>query len=157
MYDFAHVGNFRAFLTYDILKRWLQYCGFEVDHVCNLTDIDDKIIAKMKKENASLTEITTKFTNAFFEDLDVLNIKRANRYPKATEHLEDIKNMIQTLMDKGFAYEEAGSVYFRVSAFSTYGKLSKLESDEVKIQLYTISMLTRPCSFLMFFFISDCR
>jgi cysteinyl-tRNA synthetase len=99
--------------------------------VCNLTDIDDKIIAKMIAEGKSHSEITTKFTEAFFEDLDVLNIKRAGRYPKATEHLEDMKNMIQTLIDKNYAYIESESVYFRVSAFSTYGKLAKLESNEV--------------------------
>ena len=71
VYDYAHVGNFRAFLTYDLIKRWLQYCGYTVDHVCNLTDVDDKIIIKMMAENMSLQEVTTKYTKAFFEDLDV--------------------------------------------------------------------------------------
>ena len=80
-----------------MLKRWLEYCGFVVDHVCNLTDIDDKIIAKMKAEGKSLTEITNKYTNAFFEDLAVLNIKPAGKYPKATDHLNDIKEMIQVI------------------------------------------------------------
>lgn len=77
VYDYAHIGNFRAFLTYDILKRWLEYTGYKVDHVCNLTDVDDKIIVKMAAEGKSLKEITELYTNAFFEDLDVLNIKRA--------------------------------------------------------------------------------
>jgi len=86
-------------LTYDLLKRWLEYCGLEVDHVCNLTDIDDKIIAKMKAEGKSLQEITNKYTTAFFEDLEVLNIKKAGRYPKATEHLDDIRNMIQVTLN----------------------------------------------------------
>jgi cysteinyl-tRNA synthetase len=72
VYDFAHIGNFRAFLTYDIFKRWLEYCGYTVEHVCNLTDIDDKIIAKMKIENLSMKELTEKYTTAFFEDLDVI-------------------------------------------------------------------------------------
>ena len=71
VYDYAHIGNFRAFLTYDVLKRWLEYCGFEVDHVCNLTDIDDKIIVKMKSEGKSMKEVTEKFSAAFFEDLEV--------------------------------------------------------------------------------------
>ena len=71
VYDFAHIGNFRAFLTYDVLKRWLEYCGYTVEHVCNLTDIDDKIIAKMKVENLTMKELTDKYTAAFFEDLDV--------------------------------------------------------------------------------------
>jgi cysteinyl-tRNA synthetase len=71
VYDFAHIGNFRAFLTYDLIKRWLLFCGYEVDHVCNLTDVDDKIIDKMKKENKTLSEITDRYTQAFFEDIEV--------------------------------------------------------------------------------------
>ena len=84
VYDYAHIGNFRAFLTYDILKRWLEYCEYKVDHVCNLTDIDDKIIVKMIKEKKSLKELTEKYIQAFFEDLEVLNIKKAQRYPKVS-------------------------------------------------------------------------
>ena len=71
MYDYAHIGNFRAFLTYDIVKRWLKYCGYDVDHVCNLTDVDDKIIIKVLAEKKSLKEITERYTKAFFEDLAV--------------------------------------------------------------------------------------
>ena len=70
IYDFAHIGNFRAFLTYDLVKRWLQYCGYDVDHVCNLTDVDDKIITRMKRDNVGLKELTDKYANFFFEDLD---------------------------------------------------------------------------------------
>lgn len=79
VYDYAHIGNFRAFLTYDLVKRWLEYAGYSVDHVCNLTDVDDKIIVKMAAEGKTLKEVTEKYTAAFFEDLDVLNIKRAGR------------------------------------------------------------------------------
>lgn len=132
VYDYAHIGNFRAFLTYDVLKRWLQYCGYDVEHVCNLTDVDDKIIVKMAAEGKTLKEVTEKYTAAFFEDLDVLNIQRAQRYPKATEHIKDILDMIQSLVDKGFAYEENGSVYFRVDAFTDYGRLANLKFDEMK-------------------------
>lgn len=74
VYDYAHIGNFRAFLTYDVIKRWLQYCGYEVDHVCNLTDVDDKIIVKMLSEGKSLKEVTEHYTAAFFEDLEVLGV-----------------------------------------------------------------------------------
>ena len=146
------MGNFRAFLTYDVLKRWLEYCGFDVDHVCNLTDIDDKIIKKMKETGQSLEEITNTYTKAFMDDLDVLNIKKAQRYPRATEHMGDIKEMIQTLIDKDFAYvdskgtipkihlrnvvevpncrdQKLGSVYFRVSKFDNYGKLARLDVE----------------------------
>ena len=156
------VGNFRAFLTYDVLKRWLEYCGFDVDHVCNLTDIDDKIIKKMEETGKSLEEITNTYTKAFMDDLDVLNIKKAQRYPKATEHMDDIKKMIQTLIDKDFAYVDSegkhfvytciirrrycfifgindvvtrakGSVYFRVSKFNDYGKLAQLDFEGIKV------------------------
>lgn len=127
VYDFAHIGNFRAFLTYDILKRWLLYCGYECTHICNLTDVDDKIILKMKAENKSLKEITELYSQAFFDDLSVLNILPANKYPKATEHISDIIHMISSLLSKDFAYEESGSVYFRVNAFASYGEMVNLE------------------------------
>lgn len=71
VYDYAHIGNFRAFLTYDLIKRWLKYCGYDVTHICNLTDVDDKIIIKMAKEGKSLQEITNKYSKAFFEDIEV--------------------------------------------------------------------------------------
>lgn len=131
VYDYAHIGNFRAFLTYDIIKRWLEYCDYNVDHVCNLTDIDDKIIVKMIKENKGLKELTEKYIQAFFEDLDVLNIKRAQRYPKATDHVKDIETMISTLIQKGYAYEENGSVYFRVKSFRSYGRLANKNFDDI--------------------------
>jgi len=132
VYDYAHIGNFRAFLTYDVLKRWLEYSGYEVDHVCNLTDVDDKIIVKMNAEGKTLKEVTDKYSAAFFEDLKTLNIKPARLYPKATEHIQDIEEMISKLMGKGHAYEENGSVYFRVKSFKPYGRLANLKFDEMK-------------------------
>jgi cysteinyl-tRNA synthetase len=130
VYDYAHIGNFRAFLTYDILKRWLTYCGYEVEHVCNLTDVDDKIIVKMQSEGKSLKEITSLYANAFFDDLSVLNIIKAEKYPLATEHIGDIIEMISKLIASGHAYEKNGSVYFRVAAFTDYGKLANLHFDD---------------------------
>ena len=115
-----------------MLKRWLEYAGYTVDHVCNLTDVDDKIIVKMAAENKSLKEVTELYTNAFFEDLDVLNIQRAGKYPKATEHIGEIKDMINQLVDTGFAYVEKGSVYFRVKSFEAYGKLARLKMQEMQ-------------------------
>ena len=97
-----------------------------------MTDVDDKIIVKMAATNSSLKEVTEIYTNAFFEDLDVLNIQRAGNYPKATEHINEIKEMIGKLVDTGFAYEEKGSVYFRVKAFQDYGKLARLKMQEMK-------------------------
>ena len=133
VYDFAHIGNFRAFLTYDVLKRWLTYCGYNVDHVCNLTDVDDKIIVKMTAEGKSLKEVTEFYSEAFMNDLDALNVIRANKYPKATEHINDIIAMISRLIETGHAYENNGSVYFRVSAFQDYGVMANLpEYEEMK-------------------------
>ncbi len=132
VYDYAHIGNFRAFLTYDILKRWLTYCGYDVEHVCNLTDVDDKIIVKMQAEGRTLKDITNQYAEAFFDDLSVLNIIKAKRYPRATEHIGDIISMIAKLMETGHAYEKNSSVYFRVEAFESYGKLANLNFDEVE-------------------------
>jgi cysteinyl-tRNA synthetase len=132
IYDFAHIGNFRAFLTYDIVKRWLQYCGYDVDHVCNLTDVDDKIIVRMKRDNVGLKELTDKYAQYFFEDLDSLNIIPARCYPRATEHIDDIVEMIDGLVCKGNAYEQDGSYYFDVSSFPTYGKLARLDFDNMQ-------------------------
>eukprot|EP01038_Epipyxis_sp_PR26KG_P012243 gene12243-16409_t len=139
VYDFAHVGNFRAFLTYDLVKRWLIYCGYNVDHVCNLTDVDDKIIVKMAAENKSLREITEKYSKAFFDDLNVsyLSINSslcgdADKYPRATEHIQDIEEMISQLIKSNNAYIENGSVYFRVSSVSNYGQLANINFDDLK-------------------------
>ncbi|CAM9423561.1 unnamed protein product [Ectocarpus sp. 13 AM-2016] len=129
VYDMAHIGNFRAFLTYDVLKRWLVYQGFEVDHVCNLTDVDDKIIARMARDGVSLEELTGKYAKLFFDDLESLNIVPASRYPRATEHIDDIVEMVQGLIDKELAYEVNGSVYFRVSKHGKYGTLACLDTS----------------------------
>lgn len=132
VYDYAHIGNFRAFLTYDILKRWLTYCGYDVEHICNLTDVDDKIIVKMQAEGRTLKDITTQYADAFFDDLSVLNIEKAKKYPLATEHIGDIIAMIAKLIESGHAYEKNNSVYFRVEAFESYGKLANLKFEEIE-------------------------
>lgn len=132
IYDFAHIGNFRAFLTYDLLKRWLTYCGYDVDHVCNLTDIDDKIIARMKRDDVSLKDLTNKFAEFFFEDLDSLNIVPARCYPRATDHVDEIVEMIDGLVKKGHAYEKDGSFYFDVGSFPSYGQLARLDFDNMQ-------------------------
>lgn len=128
VYDFAHIGNFRAFLTYDILKRWLMYRNYKVNHVMNITDVEDKIIKKVNSSGGSLTveEVTNKYASAFFEDLDLLNIIPADKYPRATQHIEDIERVIIGLRDRGHAYEVGGSTYFSVSSFPKYGRLAEL-------------------------------
>ncbi|CAB9500748.1 Cysteine--tRNA ligase [Seminavis robusta] len=124
VYDYAHVGNFRAFLTYDVLKRALQYFGYTVTHICNLTDVDDKIIQRATELGLeSALELTQKFERLFRLDLHALNIVPADGYPRATDHVEEMMDMIATLHDKELAYETAdGSWYFRTQAQEGYGQ-----------------------------------
>jgi cysteinyl-tRNA synthetase len=134
VYDFAHIGNFRAFLFEDILKRWLIQRGYKITHVMNLTDIDDKTIKGSQKEGIPLSQFTDFYTKAFFEDIKVLNIELADFYPKATDQIPEIVNLIKTLMDKGIAYKgEDNSIYFSVSKFPDYGSLSKIKVNELKV------------------------
>lgn len=123
VYDHAHVGNFRAFLTYDVLKRALNYFGLNVNHVCNLTDIDDKIIARCDRENISLEELTNKYADLFHEDLKLLNIVPARLYPRATQHIDEMVQMILDLEKNDLAYQsEEGSWYFNVQNKEGYGQ-----------------------------------
>jgi cysteinyl-tRNA synthetase len=135
VYDSAHVGNFRAFLTYDVLKRVLLYLGYDVDHVCNLTDVDDKIIKRCEREGVSLIELTRKFEGKFFEDLEALNIIKAREYPRATEHIDEMAKLILDLERNGLAYQsEEGSWYFSVSKKEGYGtRLVQLDPEQLKI------------------------
>ena len=131
VYDFAHVGNFRAFLTYDLLKRVLEYFGYKVTHVCNLTDVDDKIIQRATEQGVGVKELTEKYTDLFFRDLEALNIRPATAYPKATEYIGAMMDMIRILRDKQLAYETSdGSWYFRTQAQKGYGtQLVQLDYD----------------------------
>jgi cysteinyl-tRNA synthetase len=133
VYDFAHIGNFRAFLFEDLLKRWMIHQGFKVTHVMNLTDIDDKTIKGSQKQGIPLREFTDFYVKAFFEDIRALNIQPADNYPRATDHVPEMVILIRTLMAKGIAYKgEDSSIYFSVCKFSDYGKLAKIKVDELK-------------------------
>jgi cysteinyl-tRNA synthetase len=133
VYDYAHIGNFRAFLFEDLLKRWLIQRGFKVTHIMNLTDIDDKTIKGSQKQGIPLRQFTDFYVKAFFEDIKALNIMPADVYPKATDHIPEMVTLIQTLMTKGYAYKgEDGSIYFSVCKFSDYGKLSHIKVGELK-------------------------
>jgi cysteinyl-tRNA synthetase len=127
VYDYAHIGNFRAYIFEDLLKRFLIFMGFKVTHVMNITDVDDKTIRGAKAEELKLQEFTKKYTEAFFEDIQKLYIAKADYYPRATDHIPDMVKMIKGLLDKGYAYEKDGSVYFNISKFSNYGQLSKID------------------------------
>ena len=133
VYDFAHIGNFRAFLFEDLLKRWLEYRGYKVTHVMNLTDVDDKTIRGSQKQGVPLGEFTKLYAEAFFEDIKALNVKPATVYPRATEHIPEMVNLVKTLMAKGYAYKaQDGSIYFAISKFPAYGQLSHINVQELK-------------------------
>jgi cysteinyl-tRNA synthetase len=124
VYDYIHIGNARAFIVFDVLRRFLKHLNYEVTYVMNLTDIDDRIIERSQKEGIPTEDITEKYTRAFFEDLDALGVQRADVHPKATEHVKQIIVLIQKLLDNGLAYRVNGDVYYDVSKFKNYGKLS---------------------------------
>jgi len=128
VYNYAHIGNFRAYIFEDLLRRCIKYFGFEVVQVMNLTDVDDKTIAGAMKAGVSLDTFTKTFKTAFFEDLKTLNVEPAEYYPAATDHVPEMIAMIQTLLEKKHAYQsEDGSIYFSVSSFPDYGKLAHLD------------------------------
>lgn len=132
VYDYAHIGNFRSYVAEDLLKRFLKFLGYKVIHVMNITDVDDKTIAGARTEGITLKEFTRKYEKAFFEDIETLRLDKADYYPRATEHVEDMVKIIQGLLEKGFAYEKDGSIYYRIAAFPEYGKLSKIKKEELK-------------------------
>ncbi|MCD6399012.1 MAG: class I tRNA ligase family protein, partial [Candidatus Aenigmarchaeota archaeon] len=132
VYDYPHIGNFRSFLLADLVYRYLSYKGYKVKFVMNITDIDDKTIKRSGEEGLSLKDFTEKYANIFFEGLDKLNIKRATLYPRATETIPQMIELIKRLEEKGFAYEKKDGVYYDISKFKGYGKLSKIDLSNVK-------------------------
>ncbi len=124
VYNYAHIGNFRAYLFADLLRRHLKYRGYKVTQVMNVTDVEDKIIRTCRETGESLPSLTERYTQAFIEDLDTLGIERAEHYPAATHHIDDIVALIKRLREAGHTYEVNGDIYFRLSTFPEYGKLS---------------------------------
>lgn len=131
VYDTAHIGNFRTFIFEDLLKRYLTLKGFNVTHVMNITDVDDKTIERSRSEKIPISELTQKFTDLFFKDLDTLKIIRAEHFPKATDHIKIMIRMIEHLIDNGYAYKSNdNSIYFKITEYKDYGKLAKLNIAE---------------------------
>ena len=126
VWNFAHVGNFRTFVFGDILRRYLKYKGFQLTHVFNLTDIDDRIINEAAKSGISIDEFTAPFIAAFWEDFDALGNERPDITPRATQHIAEMIEIISRLLKNGKAYESDGSIYYRIASFPDYGKLSKI-------------------------------
>jgi cysteinyl-tRNA synthetase len=124
VYNFVHIGNFRTFTFQDLLRRWLRYRGFALNHVMNVTDVDDKIIINAAKENKTLEEYTAVYTKAFFEDAAALRLEQPEHVAAATKHISEMVGAIEMLEAKGATYTSDGSTYFRISAFPGYGKLS---------------------------------
>jgi cysteinyl-tRNA synthetase len=133
VYDYAHIGNFRAFVFEDLLKRWLEYRGFKVTHVMNLTDVDDKTIRGSQKQHIPLVQYTEHYANAFFEDIKALNIEPADFYPRATRHIPEMVALVTKLIQNGYGYTgQDGSIYYAINKFKNYGKLSHIKVAELK-------------------------
>jgi cysteinyl-tRNA synthetase len=131
-YDETHLGHARAYLTFDVIRRYLEESGYQVNYIQNITDIDDKIIQKSKVKSQNYKEIVEEYTNSYFEVMDRLNVRRADRYPKATEHIKEMIGWIDGLVDRGYAYAVDGDVYYEVEKFKGYGKLSKRKKKDMQ-------------------------
>ena len=132
VYNYIHIGNARPLCVFDVLRRYLEYRGYKVKFVQNFTDIDDKIIKRANEEGVSYEEISEKYIKEFWTDADGLNFKHATVHPKATENIDEIIDIIKTLVDKGYAYEAGGDVYFRTLKFKEYGKLSHQPIEDLE-------------------------
>ncbi len=132
VYGDPHIGNFRTFTAGDIIRRWLDYRGYDVFHVMNITDIDDKTIRDSGEEGVTLKEFTERYTESFLRGLDLMNIKRAHVYPKATEYAPLMVEFVKELVDKGYAYVANDGVYYDISKFPDYGKLSGINVSKVE-------------------------
>ncbi len=132
VYDFPHIGNYRAYVFEDLLKRFLVFMGFDVLHVMNITDVDDKTIKGANALGVPLSDYTKKYIQAFFEDIELMNIRKADHYPRATEHIPEMVAMVRGLYEKGYAYEKDGNYYFSIAKFKKYGRLAAIDLKELK-------------------------
>ena len=130
-YDDCHFGHAMSYVTFDVIRRYLEFKGYSVKHAQNFTDIDDKIINRAQQLGIPPLELANRYISQYFDDMDALNIKRAHIYPRATEEIPKIIEIIQGLIDRGYAYDSGGSVYFRVRKSSDYGKLARQSIDEM--------------------------
>ena len=135
VYDFAHIGNFRSYVFEDLVKRYFIYSRYDVKHVMNITDIDDKTIKKANELNSSLEAVTQQFIDAFFNDIAKLNIIKADVYPRATQHIDEMISIIEILEKKGYAYQKGDSVYFSIEKFPQYGRLANVSRDKLNTGL----------------------
>lgn len=132
VYNYVHIGNWRSYVFADLLRRYLEYSGFQVKHIMNLTDVEDKIIRDSQKKGKTLKQFTEFYTDAFFKDMKSLNIKRADVTPKATEHIDEMVEIVKKLKSKNHTYEADKSIYFKISTFPNYGELAQLSKQDLK-------------------------
>jgi len=130
VYDYIHLGHARAYIAFDIIRRYFEYLGYKVTYIQNFTDIDDKIIKRSAEKNIEPKELTEKFINAYFEDIKQINVLPASVYPKATESMKEIITMIENIIANGYGYEVDGEVFYAIRKFQDYGKLSNRNFDE---------------------------
>ena len=132
VYNYIHIGNARTFISFDVIRRYLEWRGFEVVYVSNVTDVDDKIIKKANEEGRTAAEVAEQYTKAFIEDMHSVNVKDPTVRPKATEEIDTMIELVSQLIERGHAYEADGDVYFRVRSFDQYGQLSGRNIDEME-------------------------
>jgi cysteinyl-tRNA synthetase len=133
VYNFAHIGNFRTFVSQDLLRRWILYRGFRLTHVMNVTDVDDKTIANSQAQGVSLGEYTERYSRAFFEDCRSLKLQPPEIVAYATHHIAEMVELVEKLLARDLAYRQEGSVYFRIAGFPAYGRLAKLDPEQLDI------------------------
>jgi cysteinyl-tRNA synthetase len=126
VWDYGHIGNFRSAVAADILRRYLKFKGYTVTHVMNITDVEDRIIAKSQEAGLSIDDYTAKYIDALWEDFDALGCERPEIVPRATRHIPEMVQLIEKLLETDHAYRSDGSIYYRISSFPQYGKLSKI-------------------------------
>jgi len=132
VYDYSHIGHARTYIAFDVIVRYLKHSGYSVFYLQNITDIDDKIINRAKERNVDPLELSHKFEEEYLKDMELLNVKNVNFYARATEHMDEIIAQVQTLIDKGYAYDTETGVYFDVSKFEGFGKLSNRKLDDLQ-------------------------
>ena len=132
VYNFFHIGNARPFVVFDTLRKYMEYRGNKVKFVQNFTDVDDKIINKAREEGSTAPEVSEKYIEEYYKDAAALNVRKADVHPKVSEHIQDIVKFVETLVEKGYAYEADGDVYFSTRKFPEYGKLSKQNIDDLE-------------------------
>ncbi|MBS0018432.1 MAG: cysteine--tRNA ligase [Arthrospira sp. SH-MAG29] len=133
VYDYCHLGHARSYTTWDVVRRYLEWSGYEVNYVQNFTDIDDKILNRAKQQESTMEAVSQRFIDAYFEDLRRLNVRDANAYPRVTDHIQEIHQLIDTLTATGHAYAVDGDVYYSVGHFPDYGKLSRRQLEDLQM------------------------